>query len=202
MRSGLLWSPNPGYFLQLSWSAFQDGEAPKVSPINLGRWTRVQELSSNMGTARMRISPFSVTFPPHIFKRFTQKPVLSLVATPGAGGVPSPASSSGVGPESAGWAAEAGRWGGLAPRMASPGRQAHPHTHCPASDALRCALQRGDTKQLPNTALQGLKMQHPKQGLKMQSRGGPVRRVGVQTAAAAKAASSPFPPQSPGGRSD
>lgn len=29
----------------------------------------------------------------------------------------------------------------------------------------------GDTKELPNTALQGLKMQHPKQGLKMQSWG-------------------------------
>lgn len=150
----------------------------------------------------MHISPFSVTFPPHIFKRFTRKPVLSLVATPGleecllqraalawghslrdeqqrlAGGVDLPL----------GWPPQGDK------PIPTP-------TVLPAT--LPAARSNGgDTKQPPNTALQGLKMQHPKQGLKMQSRGGPVRRVGVQTAAAAKAASSPFPPQSPGARAN
>lgn len=52
--------------------------------------------------------------------------------------------------------------------------QARSHTtvqHQPLPATLPARGAMGDTKEWPNTALQGLKMQHPKQGLKMQSWG-------------------------------
>lgn len=54
-------------------------------------------------------------------------------------------------------------------RAASPFPHHCQHQSPPAP--LPAARSKGGTKKLPNTALQGLKMQHPRQGLKMQSWG-------------------------------
>lgn len=88
---------------------------------------------------------YPATALPHIFKLATPESFPSLVATPRIGERPQTAFE--VRPEFLGWAAEAGRWGGLSPLRASSGRQVNSHTHCPASvrasDTPRGALQRG-----------------------------------------------------------
>lgn len=129
-----------------------------------------------------------VTFPPHIFKPVTSEPFLSPVATPGTGSA-----------YSTEW-----RWRrARAPEKCGRGRQvwwalpsagllrAQPipaplNSTRPCQGRPRRCAPVVDTKELPNTALQRLKMQHPKQGLKMQSWGWAVRRDVVQTTAAPK----------------
>ena len=106
--------------------------ARKLPKCLLGPEDEVQELSPNMGAARMSAAPpYPATALPHIFKLATPESFPSLVATPGIG--ERPQTAFGVRPEFLGWAAEAGRWGGLSPLRASSERQVHSHTHCPAS---------------------------------------------------------------------
>lgn len=83
------------------------------------------------------------------------------------------------------------------PRATSP----FPHPlSCQRRSPRRAPM--GDTTQLPNTAPQGLKMQHPKQGLKMQSRGGPVREGWCPNHRGCQSGILPLPSAVPGGRSD
>lgn len=74
---------NPGLFA-ISRSAFHltlfphSEEPPEVSGVNLGLSDEVQELSSNMGAARMCAAPFPATVPPQILKPGTAERFLSL----------------------------------------------------------------------------------------------------------------------------
>ena len=119
--------------------------------------------------------PYPATALPHIFKLAAPESFPTLAATPGT--EQRPQTALGVRLEFLGWTAEPGRWGGPSPLRASSGRQVHSHTQCPApvraSDTPSGALQRGGghTTEPPDTVLLGLKLQHPKQGLKMQSWG-------------------------------
>lgn len=112
--------------------------------------------------ARMPILPLPGTFPPHISKLDTWEPFPSPAATPG---LRSAFSSEWRWRRARvlGLAAEAGRCGGL-----SPGRQARAHTTASTSPCPRLSPARAP---VGHTALRGLKLQHPEQGLKMQSRG-------------------------------
>lgn len=128
------------------------GKLP-VSPVNLGTYDKVQELSSNMGAATVRCC-----LPRHSPSPYLPAGHGRTFPMPGSNsqdwGEPSPQAAFGVGPEFLGWAAEAGRWGGLSPRLASSGRQAHSHTHCPApvpaSDARCGPHQRGPQGAAPH----------------------------------------------------
>ena len=119
-------------------------------------------------------APFPATVLPHIFKPATAEPFPSRVATPGTGehllhrlplewgqsswdGRQKPAGGVGL---HLGWPPQGGK------PIPTPAAQLQ---SLPAT--LPAARTNGDPTELPHTALQGLKMQHPKQGLKMQSWG-------------------------------
>lgn len=144
-----------------------------------------------------------VTFPPHIFKSTTWTcPVSGSGSRDWA--APSAQSGFGVEPALPAWAAEAGRWGGVSPPLAFSGRQAHPHTHCsapaPASDAPRRALPGGTPPAAQPSSL-GVKNAASQTRVKNAVPGlGRARRDVGQTAGAARAAISHWPPQSLGAR--
>lgn len=136
-------------------------------------WQGPRTLLQYWGSQNARL-----TLPCHIPSPHLQAGHLRTFPIPssnsGEWGAPSPVSGFGVGPASLGLAAEASRCGGLPLQGPPPGGKPIP-TPLPSSGPCQRLSPRrapmGDTEELPNTALRGLKMQHPKQGLKMQSWG-------------------------------